>query len=152
MGLLINFLLNSLFVKIYRYAAKTWHLDSKQLSSKPVCLHTLSICCSSCSLSCNLIYHQLKVFLISSTSDPPARRSKLKPPGTLSANQSSAGVVLQWSHPEPQHPPITGFVLQSRTEQGEWFHLDANISANTSEIIVPGLHKVTSQSHCSLRD
>ncbi|XP_045923610.1 protein turtle homolog A [Micropterus dolomieu] len=75
------------------------------------------------------------------TLDPPQRRSKLKPPASLSANQSSEGVVLQWSPPEAQHPPITGFVLQSRTEQGEWFNLDEDISANTSEIVVPGLHK-----------
>uniref|UniRef100_A0A3Q1H6Z4 Uncharacterized protein n=1 Tax=Anabas testudineus TaxID=64144 RepID=A0A3Q1H6Z4_ANATE len=75
------------------------------------------------------------------TLDPPLRRSKLKPPASLSANQSSAGVVLQWSHPEAQHPPITGFVLQSRADRGEWFNLDEDISANSSEIIVPGLHK-----------
>uniref|UniRef100_A0A3Q3WK04 Uncharacterized protein n=1 Tax=Mola mola TaxID=94237 RepID=A0A3Q3WK04_MOLML len=67
--------------------------------------------------------------------------SKLKPPVLLLANQESAGVVLQWSLPEAQHPPITGFVLQSRTEQGQWFNLDENISANTSGIVVPGLHK-----------
>ncbi|XP_041666256.1 protein turtle homolog A [Cheilinus undulatus] len=75
------------------------------------------------------------------TLDPPLRRSKLKPPGSLSADQGSAGVILQWSLPEAQHPPITGFVLQSRTEQGEWFNLDEDISANSSEIVVPGLHK-----------
>ncbi|XP_053196316.1 protein turtle homolog A [Scomber japonicus] len=75
------------------------------------------------------------------TLDPLPRRSKPKPPASLSANQGSAGVVLQWSLPEAQHPPITGFVLQSRTEQGEWFNLDEDISANTSEIVVPGLHK-----------
>ncbi|XP_034565915.1 protein turtle homolog A [Notolabrus celidotus] len=75
------------------------------------------------------------------TSDPPLRRSKLKPPVSLSADQGSAGVILQWSPPEAQHPPITGFVLQSRTEQGEWFNLDEDISANSSEIVVPGLHK-----------
>ncbi|XP_051269409.1 protein turtle homolog A isoform X2 [Dicentrarchus labrax] len=75
------------------------------------------------------------------TLDPPLRRSKLKPPVSLSANQGSAGVVLQWSVPEAQHPPITGFVLQSRTEQGEWFNLEEDISANSSEIVVPGLHK-----------
>ncbi|XP_026153415.1 protein turtle homolog A-like [Mastacembelus armatus] len=74
------------------------------------------------------------------TLDPPPR-SKLKPPASLSANQGSAGVVLQWSLPEAQHPPITSFVLQSRTEQGEWFNLDDGISANASEIVVPGLHK-----------
>ncbi|XP_030598901.1 protein turtle homolog A-like [Archocentrus centrarchus] len=75
------------------------------------------------------------------TLDPPPRRNKLKPPASLLANQGSAGVVLQWSLPEAQHPPITGFVLQSRTEQGEWFNLDEDISANSSEIVVPGLHK-----------
>ncbi|XP_078017988.1 protein turtle homolog A isoform X1 [Epinephelus lanceolatus] len=75
------------------------------------------------------------------TLDPPLRRSKPKPPALLSAHQGSAGVVLRWSLPEDQHPPITGFVLQSRSEQGEWFHLDEDISANSSEIVVPGLHK-----------
>ncbi|XP_031711429.1 protein turtle homolog A isoform X1 [Anarrhichthys ocellatus] len=75
------------------------------------------------------------------TSDPPPRRSKLMPPASLSANQGSAGVVLQWSLPEAQHPPITGFVLQSRAERGEWFHLDEDIGANSSEMVVPGLHK-----------
>ncbi|XP_070706257.1 protein turtle homolog A [Pempheris klunzingeri] len=78
---------------------------------------------------------------IARTMDPPPRRSKLKPPATLSANRGSAGVVLQWSLPEALHPPVTGFVLQSRDEQGEWFDLDENISANSSEIVVPGLHK-----------
>ncbi|XP_074545798.1 protein turtle homolog B [Halichoeres trimaculatus] len=75
------------------------------------------------------------------TSDPPLRRSKLKPPVSLSADQGSAGVILQWSPPEAQHPPITGFVLQSRTEQGDWLNLDEDISANSSEIVVPGLRK-----------
>nr|XP_046230827.1 protein turtle homolog A isoform X2 [Scatophagus argus] len=75
------------------------------------------------------------------TLDPPARRGKLKPPASLSANQGSAGVVLQWSLPEAQQPPITAFVLQSRTEQGEWFNLDEDISANSSEIVISGLHK-----------
>ncbi|XP_020486236.2 protein turtle homolog A [Labrus bergylta] len=75
------------------------------------------------------------------TLDPPLRRSKLKPPASLSADQGSAGVILQWSLPEAQHPPITAFVLQSRTEQGEWFNLDEDISANSSAVVVPGLHK-----------
>nr|XP_040054028.1 protein turtle homolog A isoform X1 [Gasterosteus aculeatus aculeatus] len=78
---------------------------------------------------------------VARTSDPPARRSKLKPPASLSANRGSAGVVLQWPLPEAQHPPISGFVLQSRTGQGEWFPLEDDISANRSEIVVPGLHK-----------
>ncbi|TMS08673.1 Protein turtle-like protein A [Larimichthys crocea] len=75
------------------------------------------------------------------TLDPPPMISKLNPPASLSANQGSAGVVLQWSLSEAQLPPITGFVLQARTEQGEWFTLDEDISANMSEIVVPGLRK-----------
>ncbi|TWW66701.1 Protein turtle -like protein A [Takifugu flavidus] len=71
----------------------------------------------------------------------PLRRGRLKPPASLSANQSSAGIILQWSLPEVQNPQVTAFVLQSRTEQGEWFNLDENIGANRSEIVVPGLHK-----------
>lgn len=72
------------------------------------------------------------------------RRGKPKPPLSLSANQSSAGIILQWSPPEVQHPPLTAFVLQSRAEQGEWVSLEENIGANRSEIVVPGLHKVKS--------
>ncbi|XP_029299870.1 protein turtle homolog A [Cottoperca gobio] len=75
------------------------------------------------------------------TLDPPPRRSKLKPPVSLSANQGTAGVVLRWSLPEAQHPPITGFLLQFRTKEGEWSPLDEDISANSSEIVVPGLRK-----------
>ncbi|KAM6986481.1 protein turtle homolog A [Aplochiton taeniatus] len=75
------------------------------------------------------------------TLDPPPRSSQLKPPTSLSANQGSAGVVLRWAPPASQNPPITGFVLQSRRGQGEWFDVDEGIGANRSEIIVPGLSK-----------
>uniref|UniRef100_A0A8C7ZV48 Immunoglobulin superfamily, member 9a n=1 Tax=Oryzias sinensis TaxID=183150 RepID=A0A8C7ZV48_9TELE len=75
------------------------------------------------------------------TLDPPQRRTKLKPPVPLSANQGSAGVLLQWSLPEAQHPPITGFVLQTRTDKWDWFNLDEKISANSSEILIQGLQK-----------
>ncbi|XP_034458171.1 protein turtle homolog A isoform X2 [Hippoglossus hippoglossus] len=75
------------------------------------------------------------------TLDPPPRRSKLKPPVSLSADPGPAGVVLQWALPEEQRPPITGFVLQSRAQQGDWFNLVEDIAANSSEIVVPGLHK-----------
>ncbi|XP_061733052.1 protein turtle homolog A-like isoform X2 [Nerophis ophidion] len=59
----------------------------------------------------------------------------------LSAYQGSAGIVLQWSLAEAQNPPVSGFVLQSRTKQGDWLDLDQDISANTSQIVVPSLHK-----------
>ncbi|KAM4719190.1 protein turtle homolog A [Anableps anableps] len=77
----------------------------------------------------------------SCTLDPPERSNKPKPPTSLSANQSSAGVILQWSLPEAQQPPITGFVLQSRFAEEEWFNLEENINANSSQIVVKGLQK-----------
>ncbi|XP_047228559.1 protein turtle homolog A isoform X3 [Girardinichthys multiradiatus] len=75
------------------------------------------------------------------TLDPPERRNKPKPPVSLSANQSSAGVILQWSLPEAQQPPITGFVLQSRSAEEGWFNLEENINVNSSQIVVVGLQK-----------
>lgn len=75
------------------------------------------------------------------TQGNPVKISKLKPPTSLTASMSAAGVVLQWSPPPAQLPPLTGFLLQSRTNQGEWFNVDEDISANSSEIIVPGLLK-----------
>ncbi|RVE65528.1 hypothetical protein OJAV_G00117800 [Oryzias javanicus] len=75
------------------------------------------------------------------TLDPPLRKAKLKPPVPLSANQGSAGVLLQWSPPEAQNPPITGFVLQTRTDKGDWFNLEENVGANSSEILIQGLQK-----------
>lgn len=95
---------------------------------------------------------RLGVLFLFPPSGAPVRRGKPKPPLSLSANQSSAGIVLQWSPPEAQHPTVSAFVLQSRTEQGEWINLDENISANRSEIVVPGLHKVKSNAQCSLWD
>ncbi|XP_077353763.1 protein turtle homolog B-like [Festucalex cinctus] len=75
------------------------------------------------------------------TLDPTPSKGQLKPPSSLSANLGSAGVVLRWSLPQDQAVSITGFVLQSRLKQGEWINLDEDVSANSSEIIVPGLHK-----------
>lgn len=99
-------------------------------------------------LLANLIFPPERVPLIHSESlsfsppDPPERRNKLKPPASLSANQGSAGVILQWALPEAQQPPITGFVLQSRTGEGEWLVLDEDINANSSQMVVQGLEKV----------
>lgn len=91
----------------------------------------------------------LKVFPILPALDPPGRSNKPKPPTSLSANQSSAGVTLQWSLPGAQQPPITGFVLQSRSADEEWFTLAENINANSSQIVVEGLQKVKGQCHSS---
>uniref|UniRef100_A0A8D3AY99 Immunoglobulin superfamily, member 9a n=1 Tax=Scophthalmus maximus TaxID=52904 RepID=A0A8D3AY99_SCOMX len=80
-------------------------------------------------------------FATARTLDPPLGRSKPRPPASLSANQGPAGVLLRWSLPDAQRPAIDGFVLQSRTRPGEWFNLVEDVGANSSEIVVPGLHK-----------
>uniref|UniRef100_A0A087XXQ3 Immunoglobulin superfamily, member 9b n=1 Tax=Poecilia formosa TaxID=48698 RepID=A0A087XXQ3_POEFO len=77
--------------------------------------------------------------------DSPERSVRPKPPASLSANQSSAGVVLQWALPDAQQPPITGFVLQSRSAAAaaaeDWFNLEENINASSSHFLVRGLQK-----------
>ncbi|XP_077378047.1 uncharacterized protein igsf9b isoform X2 [Festucalex cinctus] len=63
----------------------------------------------------------------------------LEPPIILSANRTRRGVLLQWSPPEIPSCPLTSFVLQARRNQGQWVILSSNISANESEVLVPGL-------------
>ncbi|XP_028318187.1 protein turtle homolog A-like isoform X2 [Gouania willdenowi] len=78
----------------------------------------------------------------SRTLDPPLRPRPPQPPQTLRATRGSAGVILHWSHPRAQQQaPISAFVLQSRTDQGAWLNVDYNISANATEMMVPGLNK-----------
>uniref|UniRef100_A0A8C5G1V3 Immunoglobulin superfamily member 9 n=1 Tax=Gouania willdenowi TaxID=441366 RepID=A0A8C5G1V3_GOUWI len=80
----------------------------------------------------------------SRTLDPPLRPRPPQPPQTLRATRGSAGVILHWSHPRAQQQaPISAFVLQSRTDQGAWLNVDYNISANATEMMVPGLNKVS---------
>ncbi|XP_007561665.1 protein turtle homolog A-like isoform X1 [Poecilia formosa] len=83
--------------------------------------------------------------VIARTLDSPERSVRPKPPASLSANQSSAGVVLQWALPDAQQPPITGFVLQSRSAAAaaaeDWFNLEENINASSSHFLVRGLQK-----------
>lgn len=92
--------------------------------------------------------------------DLTPRRSRLPPPPTsLSSQSSSAGVVLRWLLPDSQQPPITAFLLQSRMDGGEWQDVDVNIDGSSSQVLVPGLHKVprplapapseTNQSHAA---
>ncbi|XP_077479625.1 protein turtle homolog B-like [Stigmatopora argus] len=75
------------------------------------------------------------------TLDPAPIIKQLKPPSSLLAILGSSGVVLRWSIPPTQPLAITGFVLQSRVQQGEWINLHDDISANISKMIVPGLQK-----------
>ncbi|XP_072309375.1 protein turtle homolog A-like [Eucyclogobius newberryi] len=78
------------------------------------------------------------------TLDARPQKSALLPPSALSARRNAAGVVLRWSPPADQSPPARAYVLQSRTdeeEDGEWVTVDEHVSANSSEMVVPGLQK-----------
>lgn len=66
----------------------------------------------------------------------------LDPPVLLSANRTDRGVLLQWSPPEASSSPLTGYVLEVRRDQAQWFILSSNISANQSELLVQGLLRV----------
>lgn len=66
----------------------------------------------------------------------------LDPPIFLSANRTDRGIFLQWLLPEAPSSPLTGFVLQSRRDQGQWVVLNSDISANQSELLVQGLFRV----------
>lgn len=66
------------------------------------------------------------------------------PPVSLSVNQTEDGVVLQWSPPAAPAFLPTDYVLQGRRNQGQWFTLSSSISANKSQLLVPGLLRVTS--------
>uniref|UniRef100_A0A8C2JZX7 Immunoglobulin superfamily, member 9a n=1 Tax=Cyprinus carpio TaxID=7962 RepID=A0A8C2JZX7_CYPCA len=65
--------------------------------------------------------------------------AKLVPPSNLSINKSSEGILLWWSVPKAQSPPIDSFVVQSRLEGGEWINLKENISPVENQIFLPGL-------------
>uniref|UniRef100_A0A8C5BSZ7 Immunoglobulin superfamily, member 9a n=1 Tax=Gadus morhua TaxID=8049 RepID=A0A8C5BSZ7_GADMO len=72
---------------------------------------------------------------------PIPRRATLSPPGALSVNRTSTGVILHWAPPPSNRPPITALVLQSRGANGEWLTLDRDINAAAIEFAVPGLRK-----------
>ncbi|XP_077099061.1 protein turtle homolog B isoform X2 [Siphateles boraxobius] len=67
--------------------------------------------------------------------------AKLEPPTNLSVNRSSEGILLLWSAPQSQSPPIDGFIIQSRLEGGEWVNLKEDISPVESQIFLQGLCK-----------
>lgn len=70
---------------------------------------------------------------------------------SLSANQTEGGVVLQWSPPAAPAFVPTDYVLQARRNQGQWVTLSSSISANRSQLLVPGLLRVaTPPPHRSL--
>ncbi|XP_034025697.1 uncharacterized protein igsf9b isoform X2 [Thalassophryne amazonica] len=63
----------------------------------------------------------------------------LDPPVLLSTNRTDQGVLLQWSPPAASSSPLSGYVLQARRDQGQWFIISNSISANQSEALVQGL-------------
>lgn len=67
--------------------------------------------------------------------------AKLEPPTNLSVNKSSEGILLWWSAPQSQSPPIDSFIIQSRLEGGEWVNLKEDISPVESQIFLQGLCK-----------
>lgn len=75
------------------------------------------------------------------TLDARPRKSTLLPPSALSASRDPAGILLRWTPPQDQYPPISAYVLQLRTEEEEWVYVDEDISTNISQMVVPGLHK-----------
>ncbi|KAJ0057339.1 hypothetical protein NL108_004922 [Boleophthalmus pectinirostris] len=76
------------------------------------------------------------------TLDAVPRSNTLLPPSALSAGRDSEGVLLRWTPPLDQSPPLWSYVLQARAEdEEEWLTVDEQISPNRSETVVPGLHK-----------
>ncbi|XP_036434708.1 protein turtle homolog A isoform X3 [Colossoma macropomum] len=83
---------------------------------------------------------------LAAPTDPPTvvtTLAAIPPPTSLSVNRTAVGVLLQWSPPSVQSPPITAFVLQARQEKGEWVTLDGAVNLNVTEMIVQGLIKDT---------
>lgn len=52
--------------------------------------------------------------------------------------------MLRWSPPAAPAFLPTDYVLQARRNQGQWVTLRSNISASESQLLVPGLLRVTS--------
>lgn len=53
-------------------------------------------------------------------------------------------MVLRWSPPAAPAFVPTDYVLQARRNQGQWVTLSSSVSANKSQLLVPGLLRVTS--------
>ena len=65
------------------------------------------------------------------------------PPTLLLANQTEQGVLLQWAPPEAPPSPLTGYVLQARRGQGQWVVLSNDVGAGQTDMLVPGLLRVS---------
>uniref|UniRef100_A0A3B4BK78 Immunoglobulin superfamily, member 9a n=1 Tax=Periophthalmus magnuspinnatus TaxID=409849 RepID=A0A3B4BK78_9GOBI len=76
------------------------------------------------------------------TLDALPRKITLLPPSALTASRDTEGILLRWTPPLDQYPPISAYLLQSRAEEEEeWGTVDEDVSPNRSEMVVPGLHR-----------
>ncbi|XP_065276417.1 protein turtle homolog A [Emys orbicularis] len=65
----------------------------------------------------------------------------LSPPQSLTANETSRGVLLQWEPPLQFSVALTGYALELRQDQGGWEGLDGSIPSTKTQVLVPGLIK-----------
>uniref|UniRef100_A0A452ISF0 Immunoglobulin superfamily member 9 n=1 Tax=Gopherus agassizii TaxID=38772 RepID=A0A452ISF0_9SAUR len=70
-----------------------------------------------------------------------ATRVFLSPPQSLTANETSRGVLLQWEPPLQFSVALTGYALELRQDQGSWEGLDGSIPSTKTQVLVPGLIK-----------
>ncbi|XP_074836799.1 protein turtle homolog A isoform X2 [Carettochelys insculpta] len=75
--------------------------------------------------------------------EPPTTAAPvfLSPPQSLTANETSRGVLLQWEPPLQLSVALTGYALELRQDQGGWEVLDGSIPSTTTQVLVPGLIK-----------
>uniref|UniRef100_A0A8C0J277 Immunoglobulin superfamily member 9 n=1 Tax=Chelonoidis abingdonii TaxID=106734 RepID=A0A8C0J277_CHEAB len=71
------------------------------------------------------------------TTPPPlsttATRVFLSPPHSLTANETSRGVLLQWEPPLQFSMALTGYALELRQDQGSWEGLDGSIPSTKTQ-------------------
>ncbi|XP_067399043.1 protein turtle homolog A [Emydura macquarii macquarii] len=72
---------------------------------------------------------------------PTATRVFLSPPRSLTANETSRGVLLLWEPPLQCSVALTGYALELRQDRGGWEVLDGSISSTKTQVLVPGLIK-----------
>ncbi|KAF7238574.1 hypothetical protein EYD10_14727 [Varanus komodoensis] len=76
-------------------------------------------------------------------SDPPTTQFQifLSPPQSLTANETTRGVLLLWEPPYQFSVALTGYALELRQDQGAWEVLERAIPSSETQFLVPGLIK-----------
>ncbi|XP_048367768.1 protein turtle homolog A isoform X2 [Sphaerodactylus townsendi] len=65
------------------------------------------------------------------------------PPKSLTANETTRGVLLLWEPPSQNSVALTGYALELRQDQDGWEVLDGSIPSSQRQFLVPGLIKDT---------